>query len=79
MSGIIGVTLLERLVFGVKLFVEKKQHLDIKGVTYCTGSRSIHGRVPFVYFGPDADEVSVYSDSYCVDSSPPKYGLREAV
>jgi hypothetical protein len=77
MDGNIGVTLLERLVFEVKFFVETGNHLDIKGVTFCTGSRNSDGNVPYVYFDPSTGEVCV---SWCrVDDAGGAYGLRQAV
>ena len=77
MTGTIGMTLLERLVLGVKHFVETGKHLDIKGWTICTGSRYSDGSVPFVYWGPSTAEVKV---NWCsVGSSNPTCGLRQAV
>ncbi len=76
-EGKIGVTLLERLVFEVKYFVETGLHLDIKGVTICTGSRDSRGSVPLVYFYPTGGAVEVY---WCaVARSHPTIGLRQAV
>ena len=79
MEGSIGITFLERLVSGVKLFVEKKQHLDVKGVTLCTSSRSLYGCVPSVYWVPGDGAVCVRTDWYSVDDSYPARGLRQAV
>lgn len=42
----IGITLLERIIFEIKYFTETGNHLDIVGVTYCSGSRSADGYVP---------------------------------
>lgn len=50
----IGITLLERIIFEVKYFTETGNHLDIKGLTYCSGSRDANGNVPHAcldYFG----------------------------
>jgi hypothetical protein len=77
MTGAIGVTLIERLVLETKHFTETKNHLDVKGVTLCTGSRDSDGDVPGVYWRPAYSEVYVYG--YGVDGSNPYYGLREAV
>ena len=77
MDGKVGVTFLERLVFGVKLFVEKKEHLDVRGITLCTASRSIDGGVPCVYFYPNTGEVIMFW--YFVDYSYASFGLRQAV
>ena len=42
----IGITLLERIIFEIKYFTETGNHLDIKGLTYCSGSRDAYGFVP---------------------------------
>jgi hypothetical protein len=76
MAGRIGMTLLERLVLEVKYFIETGKHLDIVGVTFCTGSRSLDGGVPGVYFRPRTDEVGV--DLYSVGNSNSACGLRQA-
>lgn len=77
MAGTIGTTLLERLVLGVKTFVENGSHLDVNGVTICTGSRDSGGYVPYVCFYPYAGGVCVrWYDVGCPDAAG---GLREAV
>ena len=43
-----GITLTERLLYGLKYFTETGKHLDIKNITSCTGSRYDHGDVPGV-------------------------------
>jgi hypothetical protein len=71
----IGQTLLERMIHEIVFFDETGNHLDIKGVTFCTGSRDSVGYVPCMnwYDG----EVRV---SWCgLGSSGSGYGLREAV
>ena len=75
MDGKIGMTLLERMVFEVKFFVETGEHLDYKGVTLCTGSRDSGGDVPHLYFDPSFGKVRV--DWYRVDGSNPTNGLRQ--
>lgn len=45
-SGILGVTLLERLLLEVKYFTETGKHLDIESITKCAGSRDSDGDVP---------------------------------
>lgn len=77
MEGKIGVTLLERLLLGFKHFTETGKHLDIKGVTFCTGSRSTDGGVPGVCWRAGGREVSVCW--YRVDGSSGPCGLRQAV
>ena len=41
----IGITLLERIIFEIKYFTETRNHLDIKGLTFCSGSCNANGRV----------------------------------
>lgn len=77
MEGKIGITLLERLLLGLKHFTETNKHLDVKGVTFCTGSRLAVGRVPDVCWRADFGEVFV--DWSGVDDSVADYGLRQAV
>ena len=73
----IGVTLLERMIHEIIFFDEKGLHLDIKGVTLCTGSRYSDGDVPFVRWYLDGQKVGVRW--YGVDNSYAAGGLREAV
>ena len=73
----IGVTLLERMIHEIIFFDEKGLHLDIKGVTLCTGSRSSDGFVPRVFWALDYQQVYVHWSR--VDNSYATYGLREAV
>ena len=75
--GKIGMTLLERLVFEVKFFVETGNHPDYKGVTFCTGSRYSDGGVPGMCWGSGSGKVGV--SWYDVDCSHPSCGLRQAV
>ena len=49
-QGIIGITLLERLLYELKYWVETDKHLDIKNWTLCSGSRDSGGDVPRVYW-----------------------------
>jgi hypothetical protein len=71
----IGVTLLERMLHEVIFFGETGNHLDIKGATFCSGSRYVDGLVPCVYWGDS--EVQV--DRCSLDYSNSSYGVREAV
>lgn len=62
-GSVVGITLPEREVYGLKYFKETGKHLDQKNVTLCTGSRDSSGGVPRVdwhdnemtvnYCGPD--------------------------
>ena len=73
----IGVTLLERMIMEIKCFDWTGKHLDIKGVTFCTGSRFSDGDVPRVDWRSDFQEVRV---GWCdLGYSNSVYGLREAV
>ena len=47
-KGILGITLLERLLYELKYWDEAKDHLDISNWTLCTGSRDADGDVPRV-------------------------------
>jgi hypothetical protein len=50
-NGIKGITLLERLLFELKYYLETGKHLDVEGnVTLCAGSRGLKGCVPEVYW-----------------------------
>jgi hypothetical protein len=54
-----GETLLERLIHGLKYWDEKKKHLDVNGITLCTGSRDSYHDVPGVDFHSDNFRVRV--------------------
>lgn len=45
---ILGITLLERLLYELKYWDETGQHLDVSNVTLCTGSRDTGGNIPAV-------------------------------
>lgn len=70
-----GITLRERLLFEIAYFDETGEHLDIKGVTFCSGSRNSDGVVPCVYFFEDKVSVRWYG----LDYAYAKYGVRSAV
>ncbi len=73
----IGVTLLERMIHEMIYFDETGKHLDIKGVTFCTGSRYSAGSVPFVDWGSGGQWVRVLW--CCMDCSLSGFGLRSAI
>ena len=54
-----SITLPERLWLGAGFFVTTGQHLDVKNITLCAGSRDSDGDVPDVYWDPDGREVYV--------------------
>jgi hypothetical protein len=73
----IGVTLLERMIHEMTYFDETGKHLDIKGITFCTGSRDSDGDVPCMSWSSDSQKVRVH---WCyLDYSRSDYGLREAI
>ena len=80
----IGITLLERLIFELNYYDEnkdkredKEKHLDIKGLTFCTGSRDADGGVPGVSWSGDDSRLLVHW--FHSASCYPRYGLRLAV
>jgi hypothetical protein len=54
-----GITLTERLLYGLKYLLETGKHLDIKNVTLCTGSRDDDGHVPRVHWCPGSRKMYV--------------------
>lgn len=72
----IGITLLERIIFEIKYFTETGKHLDIKGLTFCSGSRSSGGLVPCAYLS-SGGRFRVSCDGLAGSSSG--YGIRSAV
>ncbi len=71
----IGVTLLERIIFEIKYFTETGKHLDVKGLTFCSGSRPSVGLVPCADWYGDKFRV----DWSGLDNSDSGYGIRSAV
>ncbi|MFA6523938.1 MAG: hypothetical protein WC264_01205 [Candidatus Paceibacterota bacterium] len=72
----IGITLLERIIFEIKYFTETGNHLDVKGVTFCSGSRDSDGDVPSTYLDDDG-EFEVHC--HFLDDSYSDYGIRSVV
>ena len=72
----LGMTLLERIILEIKYFSETGSHLDIKGVTFCSGSRDSDGNVPSARWYGD-DEFGV--DWYYLGDSDSGRGIRQAV
>ncbi len=63
-----GTTCLEREILGHGYYLATRQHLDVKNITLCPGSRDRHGDVPGVSFGRGYGEVNVYRyypDGHC--------------
>ena len=71
----IGITVLERIIFELKYFLETGNHLDVKGVTFCSGSRDSVGDVPSAVWSGDEFRVSWYY----LGSSYSDCGIRSAV
>lgn len=71
----LGVTLLERIILEMKYFLETGEHLDIKGLTFCSGSRSSGGNVPSACWIDDKFGVFWF----VLDGSVSDYGLRLAI
>lgn len=72
----LGITLRERLLLEISYFESTGKHLDVKGATFCSGSRNSVGSVPRVYLSA-LGRVRVDWDS--LDDSNAKYGVRRAV
>ena len=53
-------TLAERLIHELEFFDETGQHLDIKNVTLCSGSRCDDGGVPYARWNSRCSEMDVY-------------------
>lgn len=71
----LGITVLERIIFELKYFSETGKHLDIKGVTFCSGSRYAGGGVPCAYWGGVRFGIGWYD----LDYSDSGCGFRSAV
>jgi len=71
----IGITVLERIILEIKYFLETGNHLDIKGVTFCSGSRYSDGSVPCALWSDGGFNVSWYGLG-CSYSSD---GIRSAI
>ncbi len=54
-----GETFLERLLHGLKYFLETGEHLDCEGATLCSGSRS-ENDVPTVKFEKSINKLDIY-------------------
>lgn len=75
-NGTLGTTLLERMVHEKIHFDRTGKHLDIKGATFCSGSRYRDGFVPDVYLNSNHEVVV---SRYGVGNSFATCGVREAV
>jgi hypothetical protein len=67
-KGMATETLAERLIHELKFFTETGEHLDLKNVTLCAGSRDSFGVVPGVCWRYGAMTVLWAMPVYCSDS-----------
>lgn len=72
-----GITLMERLFLELVYFLMTGNHLDIKNVTLCSGSRDDDGDVPDVHWHSGSRRVRVrYSrPSSCVDGLRSRFAV----
>jgi hypothetical protein len=75
-DGKIGITLRERMLLELMHFIRTREHLDVRGVTFCSGSRYRDGYVPGVYLGSYG---SVGVGRCRVDDAGDGCGVRSAV
>ncbi len=73
--GHTGMTLLERMLLELFHFEKTGKHLDIDGGTLCSGSRSLDGRVPDVFYSSDWKKVRVVMST--LGHNREKCGIRE--
>jgi len=76
-AGHKGITLPERLLLGAGFYVATGQHMDVKNITLCAGSRDRGGSVPGVDWNPDNRKV--YVRWYSADDSSSGLRSRSAV
>ncbi|MBI1975526.1 MAG: hypothetical protein HYS59_00815 [Candidatus Vogelbacteria bacterium] len=74
--GLLGMTLLERLLLGLFWFWEKKEHVDVESMTRCSGSCDARGGVPSVDW---RSARGVHVDGGCSTVASPRCGVRAAV
>lgn len=72
-----GITLRERILLELAYFEKTGEHLDVKGITFCSGSRYSDGGVPVMGWDSGDQEVQVRWCSLGYSNSD--YGLRSAV
>jgi len=65
---ILGITLLERLLYELKYWDENSGHLDIANWTLCSGSRDVDGYVPNVIWDYGKLKVNWSDSNYCYDN-----------
>lgn len=72
-----GITLRERMLLELAYFEKHGEHLDIKGITFCSGSRHSDGFVPYMGWSSDDREVEV--SWYSLDVSDAWCGVRSCI
>ncbi len=72
----LGITLIERMVLGAKYHDETGKHLDVAGMggTFCSGSRTADGRVPYVRFYQGYTLIQAVGENQHISGS----GVRKA-
>lgn len=70
-----GITIRERILLELAYFEETGKHLDVKGLTFCSGSRNSDGNVPAADWGGDEFGLSWYD----LGDSFGACGIRSAV
>ncbi len=77
---VLGVTLLEHMIHHLVYFDETGKHLDIEGVTLCSGSRNRVGDIPRMRIGSGIMGGGEVIVGWCsIDNSGNISGIREAV
>lgn len=71
-----GISLRERIIMELEYFERTGKHLDIIGITFCSGSRDSDGDVPRAYLINNS-KFEVHYDN--LGSSGSKYGIRSIV
>jgi hypothetical protein len=71
-----GITLRERIIMELEYFKKTGKNLDIKGLTFCSGSRCSDGDVPNAFLNNDG-KFEVYCNG--LDRSLSGYGIRSIV
>lgn len=70
-----GITIRERILLELSYFDQTGNHLDIKGLTFCSGSRDSGGGVPDAHWLAGEFRIGWYD----LDYSDSDYGIRSAV
>ncbi len=71
----VTMTLLERMLYELKYFLETGKHLDVKNVTLCAGSRNSDGGVPVAIWNDGRFSLGWFRADHC----DPSLRAREAV